>query len=73
MRERVWGILRFSLGMVQMAAATIALILLVRTGLSPSTLVAAIATCVATTISVLLFGSRPRRRVDDHVRPHSRT
>ena len=50
--------LRLALGMAQMAGATIAIVLLVGTGVSQWTLVATVITCVLTTISVLLFGGR---------------
>ena len=58
MREGLWPILRFTLGMTQMATATVALILLLWTGVSRWSLAAAVAACASTTVSVLLFGSR---------------
>ena len=57
-RER----LRFLLGMAQMATATVALVLLVETGVSRWCLAATATTCVLTSLSVLLFGGWRRRR-----------
>ena len=53
-----WKTVRFALGMAQMATATVAVVLLLRTGVSKWSLLAAVSTCVCTTISVLLFGAR---------------
>jgi len=44
--------------MIQMATATIAVVLLLRTGVSKWALLAAVSSCLCTTISVLLFGGR---------------
>jgi hypothetical protein len=60
---RRWDAIRFALGMTQMAAATIAVVLLFLTGITTWSLVAAVLACVLTTASVLLFGM-PR-----HARP----
>ena len=49
---------RFVLGMGQMAAATVAAVLLWLTGVSFWSLAFVLAACVLTTIRVLLFGSR---------------
>ena len=59
-----WETIRFALGMVQMAAATVAVVILVRTGVSKWSLLAAVVTCALTTVSVLLFGGR--RHGDAH-------
>ena len=61
MDRKRWDTLRFTLGMMQMAAATVAAILLVRTGVSTWALTAAVTACVLTTISVLIFGTRRPR------------
>ena len=50
--------LRFTVGMAQMAGATIAIVLLFGTGVTPWALTATVITCVLTTISVLLFGGK---------------
>ena len=51
-------VLRFILGMAQMAAGTVAAILLIETGVSSWALIAVLVTCALTTISVLLFGAK---------------
>jgi predicted neutral ceramidase superfamily lipid hydrolase len=56
-----WGIVRMCLGLAQMAAATVAAVLLVETGISKSSLLAVVIACALTTVSVLLFGSRRPR------------
>jgi ABC-type cobalamin transport system permease subunit len=56
-----WGIVRVCLGMAQMAGATVAAVLLVETGVSKWSLLAAVIACALTTVSVLLFGSRRPR------------
>ena len=60
-RERRWVIVRLALGTAQVMGATAALFLLVQTGVSSLSVGAAVITCVLTTISVLLFGSRRPR------------
>ena len=60
-RERRWAVVRFALGTAQVMGATGALVLLVQTGVNPLSIGAAVITCVLTTISVLLFGSRRPR------------
>jgi hypothetical protein len=55
-------LLRFWLGMAQMGAATVAAILLVRSGVSPAALLAVVAASTLTMASVLLFGSRRKPR-----------
>ena len=70
MDRKRWDTLRFTLGMMQMAAATVAAILLVRTGVSMWTLTAAVTACVLTTMSVLMFGTRrPRAWSRTHTPP----
>ena len=54
---RRWDAIRFALGMMQMAAATVATVLLFRIGVTTWSLVAAVMACVLTTVSVLLFGT----------------
>ena len=56
-----WDRIRFALGMGQMAAAVVAAVLLIDLGVRPISLVAVMATCMLSAISVLLFG-RPRGR-----------
>ena len=59
--DRRWVVLRVVLGFVQLAGATTALGLLAQGGVSQSALIAVVATCVSTTVSVMLFGrGRPR-------------
>lgn len=55
-----WRRLRFTLGVAQMLAAVGSLILLARTGVTPLSLAAVAVTCLLTTASVALFGSRRR-------------
>jgi hypothetical protein len=50
--------LRFCLGMLQMAGAVIAVVLLLATGVTTVSLLAVVLTSVASSISVLLFGNR---------------
>jgi hypothetical protein len=52
--------LRLVLGMSQMAGATVAVILLIATGVSEWALRATVVTCVMTTVSVMLFGAKRR-------------
>ena len=59
---RVGGRLRFVLGMAQMATATIALVLLVATGVSGWSIAAAVTACALTSLSVVLFGGWQRRK-----------
>ena len=56
--SRSWGVMRFALGMAQMAAATSAAVLLWRTGVTAWSLVTTLIACSLTALSVLLFGSR---------------
>lgn len=61
-----WGRIRFALGMAQMAAAVVALVLLVGAGVTPLSLAAVVVASSLTSLSIMLFG---RRRGDrrDHV------
>ena len=52
---------RFAFGMAQMAGAAVSLVLLLTTGVTTASLVAVVLTSLATTMSVLLFGSRRAR------------
>lgn len=63
-QSRLWAVVRFALGMAQMAGATVAVVLLVSTGVTAASLFAAIVTCVFTSVSVLLFGA-PRHASHD--------
>jgi hypothetical protein len=61
--ETRWGILRIALGVLQMFGASLSVVLLLRTGVSPVALTSVALTCLCTTASVLLFGLRsPRSR-----------
>jgi hypothetical protein len=53
--------LRVVLGMAQIFMAVFSFVLLVKTGVNAISLASVIVTCLLTTISVLLFGSRYRR------------
>ena len=61
-RERFWTVVRLAIGFAQMAGAVTAFVLLYETGVSEASLAAVVATSVATTISVMLFGRRRRLR-----------
>lgn len=56
--RRWWGAVRFALGMVQMAGAVVALVLLGTVGVTALSLAVVVVTGLCTTVSVLLFGSR---------------
>ena len=56
-----WGVVRMCLGLAQMAGATVAMVLLIDTGVSTSSLLATVVACALTTVSVLLFGSKHPR------------
>jgi hypothetical protein len=60
-----WGRVRFVLGMAQMAAAVIAVVLLFGVGVTPISLTAVLVASSLTSLSVMLFGSRRDRRRDD--------
>jgi hypothetical protein len=57
---RRWARLRLALGVLQMGGAIAGLMLVASSGLTRSALAVALATTFATTVSVLLFGSRSR-------------
>ena len=59
-RERGRALMRVALGCAQMFAAALAVVLLVRTGVSPVALVAVVFACVLSTASVLFFGRGSR-------------
>lgn len=56
-----WDQLRFCLGMLQMAGAVVAGVLLIATGVTTASLLAVVFTSAASSISVVLFGSRGER------------
>ena len=56
--EKRWAILRVALGLIQMFGASLSVVLLLKTGISQVSLFAVALTCLCTTVSVLLFGSR---------------
>ncbi len=58
---RRWAFVRLALGLGQMSGAVVSFYLLAQTGVNELSLAAAVATCLCTTVSVLLFGSRKRR------------
>ncbi len=53
-----WAILRFALGIAQMFGAVFSITLLIQTGINKFSLIAVVATCALTIISILLFGGR---------------
>lgn len=57
-RERWWSVLRLVLGLAQIVGASAAFVLLFGTGISTLTIGFTVATCLLTTISVILFGSQ---------------
>ena len=59
---RVWNMFRLLLGFAQMGGAVFSVALIILSGVTPHSLIAVVATCVLTTISVLLFGSRSGAR-----------
>ena len=60
-RGTLWAILRVVLGVLQMFGASLSVVLLLKTGVSPVSLTAVVLTCLCTTVSVLVFGSRSPR------------
>ncbi len=56
-----WAAVRITLGIAQMVGAAVALVLIMSMGLSALALSAVAITCVLTTVSVLMFGSRAPR------------
>lgn len=61
-REQRWALLRIALGMFQVVGAVFSAILLLELGVTTASLIAVVATCLCTAISVLLFGSKSPRR-----------
>ena len=65
--------MRFALGMGQMAAAVVAAVLLLRTGVSAAALGAVVVTCTLSTLSVMLFGSHRRGTSEASTSAHARS
>ena len=59
-----WGRVRFVLGMAQMAAAVVAVVLLFGVGVTPVSLTAVLVASSLTSLCVMLFGSRRERGRD---------
>lgn len=59
-----WGRVRFVLGMAQMAAAVVAVVLLFGGGVTRISLTAVLVASSLTSVSVMLFGRRRERRRD---------
>lgn len=59
-----WNRIRFGLGMAQMAAAVVAVVLLFTEGVSTISLTAVVVASSLTSVSVMLFGSRRNHRRD---------
>ena len=57
-----WGRVRFVLGMAQMAASVVAVVLLFGVGVTAISLTAVVVASSLTSLSVMLFGSRRHRR-----------
>ena len=57
-RRLRWAHLRFALGMSQMATAVVAVVLLVRLGVTPVSLTAVVVTSTLSAVSVMMFGGR---------------
>ena len=57
-----WGLVRFVLGMAQMAASVVAVVLLFGVGVTTMSLTAVVVASSLTSLSVMLFGSRRNRR-----------
>jgi hypothetical protein len=70
--ERPWTIIRLTLGVMQMTAAAVALGLLVAGGVTALALILVVLTCLLTTISVVLFGTRPADATPADVTPPPR-
>jgi hypothetical protein len=56
------GIVRLILGLLQMAGAVFSWVLIWKTGIGKASVAAVVGTCLLTTVSVLLFGSRDSSR-----------
>ncbi len=64
--EAPWAVMRLVLGFAQMSAAVAALFLIITWGFEAVALAAVAISCLLTTVSVLLFGSRgPRGHAAD--------
>jgi hypothetical protein len=61
-RVKFWATVRFALGLTQMTGAVVSLYLLLQYGMNEVSLSAVVLTCLCTTVSVLLFGRRDKRR-----------
>jgi len=60
-RDARWALVRVLLGSAQMSGAVVSAMLLYQTGVTANALTAVMATCAATSLSVILFGhDRPR-------------
>jgi hypothetical protein len=59
-----WGRVRFVVGMLQMALAVVAMVLLFTVGVTPLSLAAVVLASLFTSLSVTLFGSRRSDRRD---------
>ena len=57
-----WARVRFALGMLQMALAVVAMVLLFTAGVTPLSLGAVVLASLLTSLSVMLFGSRRSQR-----------
>lgn len=65
--ESIWrDRIRFGLGMAQMAAAVVAVVLLFTEGVSTISLTAVVVASSLTSVSVMLFGSRRNHRRTSH-------
>jgi hypothetical protein len=59
-----WDRVRFVLGIAQMVAAVVAVVLLGTVGMTPFSLTAVVVASSLTSVSVMLFGSRRSHRRD---------
>jgi hypothetical protein len=57
-KEKVWAVVRMVLGLGQMMAAVVTFYVLIQTGMNALSLGAVAVTCVLTSLSLLVFGSR---------------
>jgi hypothetical protein len=57
-KEWWWAIVRLALGQLQIVGAVASVCLLLQTGMNERSLTVVAVTCLATTVSVLLFGRR---------------
>lgn len=58
-RDRRWAFVRLLLGLAQCFGAVFSAVLLFESGVTAVSLTAVVATGLCTTVSVMLFGSRP--------------